>query len=323
MLSNSLFAVPLDALPFAAQAGLCLGLGFFSCCCDGDGSCGRAYAWGGIERPSGHLADNDEYDPDTWTNKTDLPAPTRYLGFGGHAGGKAYSCFGFENTDGVADTDEYDPDTWTAKTNGPAPIRWDGGSASFGNAIYCFYGSDNTFFPIRDTDEYAPDTWTAKTDGVINARHGNAGSATANNVYSSGGDQFGSELRDHEQFAVAINTWSSMTDMPTPGRFFAQAVALGLDVCVLPGEKWSGSLYIRDTDSWNETSGSWTSRTDCPLPARSRGAAQGVDGAAYFYCGLTSGTTDLKDTEEFVVDVWTSKTDCPTPARDELYGACL
>lgn len=304
------------------------GLGFFvpGCfCCGGGGAgtCSKAYAWGGVSRPSTHLSDNDEYDPDTWTSKTDMPSPTRYRGYGGHAGGKAYSCFGYSSTAPVLDTDEYDPDTWTTKTDGPTPSRSGGGSASLGDAIYCFYGADSSSNQLKDTDEYIPDTWTTKTDGVAPTRLFNSGSSTANFAYSTGGNNLGANLRDHEQYAVESDSWASMTDMPTPARCFAGAVALDSDVCLMAGEDLGLGTFKRDSDSYNEISGAWTSRTDCPTPARARLGAEAADSAAYIFCGLTSGGTDLQDTDEFVIDVWTSKTDAPTPARDELYSACL
>jgi hypothetical protein len=36
----------------------------------------KGYIYGGVTTVA--IADCDEYDPDSWTSKTDLPAPARY-----------------------------------------------------------------------------------------------------------------------------------------------------------------------------------------------------------------------------------------------------
>jgi hypothetical protein len=309
------------------------GVGFFvpGCfCCGGGGGdgCSKAYAWGGLDRGAGipQLQDNDEYNPDTWTNKTDVPTPKRYLGYGAHISGRGYSCFGFSLTSEVQDTDEFDAgnDTWAAMTDGLNPARSGGGCASHDNALYCFYGSDASASSyLRDTDQYRPDVWTNRTDGVTPSRTHNAGTATIDAVYSTGGNSLGTDLADHEQYSPGIDSWASMTNLPNPARTFPSAAAIEMDVCLFGGESYALGTFRRDTDSYNASSGSWTSRTDLPTPARARMAAQSLIAAAYVYCGLTSGSTALQDNDEFIIDLWTTKTDSPTPARDEHYGTCL
>ena len=83
----------------------------------------KGYVLGGYDG-SDSLKDTDEYNPDTWTSKTDMPSPERFYVSNNSILNKLYSYFGETNTPAeIKDCDEYNPDTWTSKTDGPSPCR--------------------------------------------------------------------------------------------------------------------------------------------------------------------------------------------------------
>ena len=83
---------------------------------------GSLYAVGGYNGSAG-IADCDQYTPDTWTSKTDMPAPARSDLTAGVIGSSLYAVGGY-STAAIADCDQYTPDTWTSKTDMPAPARY-------------------------------------------------------------------------------------------------------------------------------------------------------------------------------------------------------
>jgi len=83
---------------------------------------GSLYAVGGYDTAA--IADCDQYTPDTWTSKTDMPAPARSDLTAGVIGSSLYAVGGY-STAAIADCDQYTPDTWTSKTDMPAPARYE------------------------------------------------------------------------------------------------------------------------------------------------------------------------------------------------------
>ena len=67
-----------------------------------------------------------EYDPDTWTEKTEIPEPGRVSHASFKIIDKGYICGGCEEplAGPLQDCDEYYPDTWTSKSDMPPPIRF-------------------------------------------------------------------------------------------------------------------------------------------------------------------------------------------------------
>lgn len=141
---------------------------------------GSAYLFGGREDivPSpGYrdIRDTDEYTPDSWTSKTDLPFPGRIDHGAFTIAGSAYVCSGWRtepdspySTDFRADVDEYTPDTWVSKTDVPSPLRAYVGSATLNGRGYIYGGYYSGY--LADTDEYTPDTWTSRADVPAPAR---------------------------------------------------------------------------------------------------------------------------------------------------------
>ena len=79
------------------------------------------YVYGGYDGSS-YLQDTDEYNPDTWSSKTNMPTPARGYLAASTISDKGYVYGGYRN---FQDTDEYNPDTWTSKSDMPAPGRHD------------------------------------------------------------------------------------------------------------------------------------------------------------------------------------------------------
>jgi len=120
----------------------------------------KGYVYGG----NGGYNICDEYTPEpglgTWTNKTDIPAPTRSNHAGSTINNKGYIYGGAYGT--LKECDEYSPDTWVGKSDMPAPNRTRHTATTINDKGYVFYGLSE-----RDCDEYTPDlnTWASKTDG--------------------------------------------------------------------------------------------------------------------------------------------------------------
>ena len=80
------------------------------------------YVYGGTDIGN-YLQDTDEYTPDVWVSKTDMPLPARYAQGVSTISNSMYN-FGGSSTDGpVQDCDEYTPDVWVSKSDMPAPKR--------------------------------------------------------------------------------------------------------------------------------------------------------------------------------------------------------
>ena len=209
------------------------------------------------------LQDTDEYAPDTWTNKTDMPTPGRQYLAASTISNKGYIYCGY-GTASLQDTDEYNPDTWTSKTDAPTPARSRLAASTISDKgyIYCGYGSA----ALQDCDEYDPNTWTSKTNAPTPARQYLAASTILDKGYIYGGM---SNLQDTDEYDP--DTWVSKTDMPTPGRAFLAATTINDKGYIFCGD--SGGA-IQDCDEYDPDT--WTSKTDTPTPARYAEASFGV-----------------------------------------------
>jgi hypothetical protein len=118
----------------------------------------------------------DEYIPDTWTNRTNVPAPLRRDGPVGNSivgsGTGTVSNAGYVSCGRdvanvpLQDHEEYIVDTWTARTDCPTPGRFNlSGSSVLGTAYICG-GVMTGLVRIADTDGYIPDSWSSKSDMV-------------------------------------------------------------------------------------------------------------------------------------------------------------
>lgn len=82
----------------------------------------KGYVIAGSSSPI-YLQDCDEYDPDTWTSKTDCPSPARWYLAASSMYDKGYIYCGLYLLNELQDCDEYTPDTWANKADSPSPGR--------------------------------------------------------------------------------------------------------------------------------------------------------------------------------------------------------
>jgi len=187
--------------------------------------------------------------------------------------------------------------------------------------IYSYGGWDDPGSTYsRDTDEYYNDVWSARTDMPSPGRN-----TAACTIYNRGyifGGAFSDPPRDYgtssdtDEYMPLSDSWSSKTDVPSPGRI--RHVALNISG---KGYVWSGysddiSNYIRDNDKFDPRggSGTWTSMPELPSPARCQSTATSVSNKGYIFGGYLTGSY-LGDNDEYnpLGSSWTSKATIPYP----------
>lgn len=263
----------------------------------------KAYVYGGYG--GAFLKDTDEYNPDTWTSKTDIPSPARRYMTASTVSNKGYIYAGHDGSNRLQDTDEYDTDTWTSKSNMPSPGRRGLAASTISDKGYVYAGWDGSSY-MRDTDEYDPDTWVSKSNTPSPGRYMHAASTIDDKGYIYGGDS-SAYLSDTDEYDP--DTWTSKSDIPSPGRKSLDASTISDKGYIYAG--YIGS-YLQDTDEYDPDS--WTSKSNIPSPARQTLAASTVSDKGYVFGGSISGGA-LQDTDEYDPDTWVSKTDMPSPAR--------
>lgn len=271
------------------------------------------YVFGGYAPPSTAVYDTDQYVPDTWTAKTDMPSPNRAEMPACSLSLKIY-IFGGYRTAFLSDTDEYAPDTWTGKTDIPSPARATHSAFGVNNKGYIAGGLGGGNW-LTQVDEYNPDTWTGKTGMPSPVR----GLHTAFGINSKGyvaGGYNGSYLQDLDEYDP--DTWASKTNMPTPARARFAACALNEKGYVFGG--MGGGSPFADTDEY--ISDTWTSKTDAPGPNKTEHAASSITNKAFVYGGSGSAPEDTNRYDPST-DTWTGMTDMLSPQRRSLSSASI
>jgi len=261
-----------------------------------------SYIFGGFS--SANISDCDQYTPDTWTSKTDIPSPARREFTATDIGSSGYVFSGFASAE-ISDCDQYTPDTWTSKTDMPSPARQLASSTRIGSNGYVFGGEVNTA-EISDCDQYTPDTWTSKTDMSSPARQGHVAIRIGSSGYIFGGTSNSSNISDCDQYTP--DTWTSKTDMTSPARKLASATNIGSSGYIFGGFASTNVAYC---DQY--TPDTWTSKTDMPSPVRILTSATRIGSSGYIFGGFSS--VNLSDCDQYTPDTWTSKTDMPSPKR--------
>jgi hypothetical protein len=254
------------------------------------------------------LQDTDEYNPDTWTNKTDMPAPARYANAATAILLKIYSFCGRLGGSDVADNDEYTPDTWVSKTDGNAKSSL--AASTISNKGYIYGGEAIGYSQV--CAEYVPDVWTGKTN-LPNPVRGKlaAGTILSKGYVFCGITTSSVPLQDTDEYTP--DTWASKTDAPNPARFTLCAFVLSSKAYIVNGYIVGGSTKLQDNDQYAPDT--WTSKTSCPTPERAYTSGFKCDGKGYIACG--SGDGSIRDCDEYTAasDSWANKTDAPLPAR--------
>ncbi len=269
----------------------------------------NGYIYGGTHGTSTYLRDCQEYTPDTWTTKSDMPTPGRALLAASTIGSSGYVYGGYSGAAVLQDCDGYVPDTWTIKTNMPAPARYGFGASTIGDSGYV-YGGQGAFY---DCDQYIPDAWGSKTN-IPSAQRYHAASTIGSSGYIYGGNQ----LQGCSEYTP--DTWTTKSDMPLPGRQYLAASTIGSSGYIYGG----ATPYIQDCDEY--TPDTWVSKTDMPAPARGNLAASTIGDSGYVYGGnIGSGSSDsCTDCDEYTPsnNTWISKTDIPgTPYDVKMLAA--
>ena len=254
------------------------------------------YIYGGYAGGASRLRITDEYVPNAWTNKTDMPLPNREQLAASTIGSSGYAYGGKDGGSVLQDCDEYTPDSWANKTDLPTPVRYTFAASTIGSSGYV-YGGYSGSATLQDCDEYTPDTWANKADMPTPARY----SFTASTIGSSGyvyGGYGTSRLQDCDEYTP--DSWANKTSMPAPARFYLASSTIGSSSYVYGG---LDSTALQDCDEY--TPDTWTSKTDMPTPARRSLAASTIGSSGYVYGGYTT----FADTDEYTPDTWVNKTD--------------
>jgi len=275
----------------------------------GAGAKVAGYVFGGTD--GSVLQDTDEYIPDTWTNKTDMPTPARSDLAASTIGSSGYIYGGNSSPTWLADTDEYTPDSWASKTDMPVPARGRLASSTISSSGYVYGGVGAALY--QDTDEYTPDSWANKTDMPTPARYYLAASTIGGSSYIYGGYGTAS-LRDCDEYTP--DAWANKTDMPTPDRYRLAASTIGSSGYVYGGASIG---YLQDCDEY--TPDTWTNKTDMPTPSRGYLAASTIGSSGYVYGGRS--VSRLLDCDEYTPDTWTNKSDMPAPNRSTLAASSI
>ncbi len=269
---------------------------------------------GGISGP-GYIQDCDQYISDTWTNKTDMPDPTRYANAASTISGKAYSYCGYNGTK-HNDCDEYDSsgNSWASKTDVPAPDRYSLAASTILNKGYVYGGFSAAV--IADCDEYVVDTWTNKTD-MTAGRYKPRATTISGKGYVVGGNDSGF-TKTGSNYEYTPDTWATKTSMT------AMIFGNGEMACCTISNK---GYWFGNTDYGNKNEeyvvDTWASKTGLPAPLRNSHTASDINNKAYSYCGNDDVAAYMQDCDEYVVDTWTNKTDAPAPARSNLAAASI
>lgn len=282
---------------------------------DPDPTDGSGYIYGGYLSGT-RFQDCDEYTPDTWTSKTDMPLPVRSNLSASTINDKGYVYSGQQTSLlELQDCDEYSPDTWASKTNMPAPERAYTVGNTLGSSGYVYSGEALTT-ALQDNDQYTPDTWVSKANIFIPARSFASGCTINTNIYIFSG--YTDTYLDNCE-AYAPDTWVSKTDVPLPLRDLMASSAIGSSGFVFGGRNNSGDS-IKDCDQY--TPDTWTSKADLITVGRYLHAASTIGDSGYIYGGKDSGTT-LNYCDQYILNTWISKSNLPTPNRHSLAASTI
>ncbi len=172
---------------------------------------------------------------------------------------------------------------------------------------------DNQGYTISDN------SWAAAT-ALPFAGNGMLGLTFSADAHSIG-DRQGS-THDNDNIEYVFDSWTSRTDLPSPGRNGAIGSVISEIGYVYGGQdSVTPFALLVDNDAYDNAGNSWTSKTNLPSPSRTTAGGAAVSSKAYSFGG-TGGAPSLPllDTDEYdpVGNSWAAKTDIPSPARYTL-----
>ncbi len=246
----------------------------------------------------------DEYRPDAWVAKTNLPYPARYELAAFELGGKGFAAGGSRSTDAdnvvLRDLDEYTPTSDGWRSGSPMGVARMGHTAfTIQGAAYVCGGNTSNRGMLKSVERYVFDTWSAEPppspDSMPSlARRLFASFALQNHAYVMGGLQAASPLasgfpfndatgalRDVDRFDPVTGTWLGRANMcyqnlsgqqVCPARRRHTASAIDQSGYVFGGDAGGGSP-VRETLKYNDVANTWSAQLAIANPPRSMAAA--------------------------------------------------
>ncbi|MCW5876470.1 MAG: hypothetical protein KIS85_06265 [Anaerolineales bacterium] len=286
---------------------------------------GIGYVAAGLSSTSVGMLDLDEYNPDTWTQRADMPSPARYGAGGAGIDGVLVVTGGADSWAGSSkylDVDEYTPgaNSWASKTDLPSPARLEHWVTVIAGKLVSGFGVNASSY-YADLDEYThgTDSWASKTDGPTGRAIGdNAPSPVSGKGYFIGGRTSGGAQSLNSEYDLGGDSWTAQTALISPARHNHGGMMLADRIYVAGGS----TTGLFDNDELLPP-GTWTSKTNTPSPARVESGTAEIGGRGYLmYGAATWGSGDLQDCDEYNPsgDSWTNKTNGPNPVRGWAAG---
>jgi len=128
--------------------------------------------------------------------------------------------------------------------------------------------------------------------------------AVAGRIYVLGGE----EVAKFEEYDPATDRWKVLPQMPTAGRSFLGAAALGTKIYALGGISRRVNAYAI-VETYDLAKGSWSKRADLQVP-RNRLAAVALQGRIYALGGMDAqGNSKVVEAYDPTLDRWLRKAD--------------
>lgn len=261
--------------------------------------------------------ETEEYDPDTWTGKTNIPSPIR----SSHSFRGAGPLFAMGGSDGSAlsDNDEYDPDTWTSRTSllATAAQLSGGGVGAYGGDIG-LHRSDTTTF---DRYDVAGDGWSNVGVATYSRKSTNSGVADGFMYWWGGYTSTATYLNYTERYDYAGSLIVTTTAPANIG--YAHGGAIDNAVCISIGGSPAASTYVDYCYTFDPAT--WTTKT-ASGQNRANHAAFDVGSMYYIAYGTSSVTPTYVTTcqeYDYSGDTYATKATPPTPTRINSAGGSI
>ncbi len=122
----------------------------------------------------------------------------------------------------------------------------------------------------------------------------------------------GGEAAQCEEYDPATNRWNLLPQMPTAGRCFPGAAAIGRKIYVIGGTSRSVNVYAT-VEAYDIIRRSWTKCADLLVP-RNRLAAVALGGKIYALGGMDAkGNSSAVEEYDPTLDRWIKRKDMPSP----------
>lgn len=216
-------------------------------------------------------------------------------------------------------------DTWVAKA--PMPISTNGGGSGVILDKLFVVAGGAAGQGVAALQEYDPttDTWSERTP-IPTTRPGAGVGAIADTLYVAGGCPpnggcGGSETNLLEAYDTNLDTWSTLSPMPTPRSALAAGVING-KLYVAGGIGPNMPFQSLTTlEVYDPTADSWT--TKAPMPIASQNAAAAIISGKLYIVGGAQGNTVLDELEVYdpATDTWEIKAPMPTATLGAAAGS--